>query len=1213
MQLCKSREMWGSIVRISLLIFLVFASDYAHALNKVKVNATGGSLVNPSTFQPRGTIYLRMNYFDPSVAGDVMFNPYEVGPGYGDTTLFPQYNIFNNLYGANISTYDDTVVGDALQKLKDKGYNTVRIYLSNFLHSQAEFAFYSLNNHGTDYTTDGKLNKEAIKNIAKFAKNAGDKGIYVILALGLTPDTYANSDTVTEDVNIEGYNNYFMNLSMIDAQGRYIADLLRNLYAYKNNYNTTDGQPFTHSILGLELINEPFFTVGGYDEYQTYWNDYLKPWTTDINRRVSNYTNYTWTDPDEVTHTYDLTTDQSGANIGRQALADECTKWWIKRIMQIVRDDSSTKVPEMSDDNERILISASLYPPYVDSLNGNDPYVDGLGNKHFYRGVDPILYWAKQPFRLDCLNTSTDIDFLSLNVYSRTYKDKYPGFTTRYLNSFNFQNVIETYEMTKTGSTVNVFTTACTKPVILSEMNADQNYYTNIDRVITVDSVLQKKSTDYNFDGWLTFAWGINPLNDHLLEVAAPDSSVLTGMAPQMRMSAGDPVYGPILSTNKPVTTSSNQATQKNITDGTTGTYWSPSSDSSPSIIIDLGDLYPVGFINIYLSNVVYYSGSLGVAFSTDGSTFDMVPPLTITKPIVYSGINCVTITMNKNANNEGNQFDCARYVKLQFDNYLTGKNVCEVNVYGPSSLSTNASDFGDRITSPYPNRTPVSVSINNGTFTSTHPLLDNILDTVWSAANPNQTQTFEFNMTDQHPVKYVEINWNDIGFTNSASQLNYTISTRNSQSVYTTRVTGKARKFSRTLDRIQLDGENDTTDRIKVEISNNATANLCKVAEVSIYDSNYYNSNNNNFDIYDQILTPYSDPYNPYLDHDQIYNTSYKVNMWASSYENNDANNSPYKAMDNKPYTYWKAHWYDNMMSGTYPAPWIKVDLGKIYPIDAIKLDWAGSLYNGIPYMCEVDLSLDDTNYSTICYGGNAASQRLTLTRERLARYVRILCNNYWQAGDPALTSANYVQLKEFSIFAPGLAAQSMADSNTVLQPVSPNAKIQFQACEGVDSSINTGGWQSDPNDVNQADKWWYQVDLGRPCHVNAIKINWSYPPQSYRVKLLKYDSNNVLQEEDAYANLGSPTGTQYHRYFCLDSTGWTRSNITDSLFTTAGQNILESFIQFSQIRRDVSYHGVKVYFQNKQTGLDRFGIKEINVYGQEYDSNGNAYTYSN
>ncbi|MDO8468019.1 MAG: hypothetical protein Q7S56_03695, partial [Nanoarchaeota archaeon] len=291
-------------------------------------------IVNGQEFIPRGNVY-----FLTMPQGFKAEQPRYSGWAYDSL------DIYSDVFSSQV--YNHNKISGDLDKMKSLGYNVVKIYLPYYDHPNV--------------ASGNRLNDAVLDNMVDFLRMARDKEMYVYFNSGQIPLSYNDIvDSYPAPANIDGFNGFFMNKGMIEAEKQYHLDLLDGI-------NQRDSSVM-NTIFGYDLAVEGFYT--------SYENG--KPWSL---------TSGTVTPADGKTYDLSIPAD-------RKALADESTAYWVQQVAGAVKE----KYPNL-------LLTESIFTPYLSNPSaciGYDGLVNGCG---------------KEPLNVKVIASSPYIDFLTLHIY----------------------------------------------------------------------------------------------------------------------------------------------------------------------------------------------------------------------------------------------------------------------------------------------------------------------------------------------------------------------------------------------------------------------------------------------------------------------------------------------------------------------------------------------------------------------------------------------------------------------------------------------------------------------------------------------------------------------------------------------------------------------------------------------------------------------------
>lgn len=317
-------------------------------------------------FRPRGYTFIRVADFAPPV---VHYPPADFRALYG--------NMSNSL--AHPDFHDGAEIEEEFALMAAGGYNVVRLMLES--------------SYNTPETVPpGERFAPAFLDAAvDLLRRARARGLRVLLSPDWLPVTYDDVvaapclesppdpryATATIDISgtpfdactlagAEGYNAMFLHRGIVEADGRFVADLLDELDA--RDPDALAG------LMGVELWNEPFFAA------------YELPFS-----QVSGSLEF---EIDGSLRSYDMTTGTPAGLAARQRLADDATRNWLEGVLAIVR----SRHPE-------VLLSLPVFTPYGTGRSG-------------YRGVTLLenAIDPRQPLRVSVIEASS-LDFLDVHAY----------------------------------------------------------------------------------------------------------------------------------------------------------------------------------------------------------------------------------------------------------------------------------------------------------------------------------------------------------------------------------------------------------------------------------------------------------------------------------------------------------------------------------------------------------------------------------------------------------------------------------------------------------------------------------------------------------------------------------------------------------------------------------------------------------------------------
>ena len=259
----------------------------------------------------------------------------------------------------------------------------------------------------------------------------------------------------------------------------------------------------------------------------------------------------------------------------------------------------------------------------------------------------------------------------------------------------------------------------------------------------------------------------------------------------------------------------------------------------------------------------------------------------------------------------------------------------------------------------------------------------------------------------------------------------------------------------------------------------------------------------------------------------------------FSSTIEN--ASYSPQAAVDSNSSTRWSSgQWMQSTQTG-----WITVDLGGLYSIADVHLNWEKAY--AVNY--EIQVSADDVNWTTIRFvtGRSAPGADDQSGLSGVGRYVRIYCTQ-----ENATDNYSLYDLNVYGTQQTDLAAGKPATSSTVEGP-------GFLPAMAVDSSSSTrwssGQW------MQNTQTGWFAVDLGALYNLTGVQLNW----------------------ETAYA-------VDYQIQASTNGTDWT----TLKTITGNSQKGLVTFDDLSGVGRYV-----RIYCTQTSATAINYSLYDVKVYG--------------
>lgn len=200
--------------------------------------------------------------------------------------------------------------------------------------------------------------------------------------------------------------------------------------------------------------------------------------------------------------------------------------------------------------------------------------------------------------------------------------------------------------------------------------------------------------------------------------------------------------------------------------------------------------------------------------------------------------------------------------------------------------------------------------------------------------------------------------------------------------------------------------------------------------------------------------------------------NMAEKASVSASGYENEAF--APEKAVDGDNGTRWSSDFADNA--------WITVDLGKVYSINKVVLNWEGAY--GKAY--KIETSIDGKIWTTVkdVTDGQGGEETVTFTSVG-AKYVRM------QGVTRALPYG--YSLWEMEVYGDGSSDDNQGSQESGIN-VAKNGIASASGAEaaGTEAKYAVDGDEGTRWSSNFADDAWISVDLGKSYTINKVVLNW-------------------------------------------------------------------------------------------------------------------------
>ena len=251
--------------------------------------------------------------------------------------------------------------------------------------------------------------------------------------------------------------------------------------------------------------------------------------------------------------------------------------------------------------------------------------------------------------------------------------------------------------------------------------------------------------------------------------------------------------------------------------------------------------------------------------------------------------------------------------------------------------------------------------------------------------------------------------------------------------------------------------------------------------------------------------------------------------------------------AVDDNSSTRWSSgQWMQNS-----PTGWIYVDLGAIYNISEVRLNWQTAY--AVNY--QIQVSNDAVNWTTIqtITGNQSAGVADFPGLAGVGRYLRIYCTQTSAGSD------NY-SLYEINVYGTPISDLAL-DRPAYASSVESASYAPAMAVDGNSSTRwSSGQW------MQNSSTGWIYVDLGTTFNILDVRLNW----------------------ETAYA-------VNYQIQVSNDAVNWT------TIQTITG-NQSKSVADFSGLSATGRY--VRIYCTQTSAGSDNYSLYDFNVYGTPVES---------
>ena len=394
------------------------------------------------------------------------------------------------------------------------------------------------------------------------------------------------------------------------------------------------------------------------------------------------------------------------------------------------------------------------------------------------------------------------------------------------------------------------------------------------------------------------------------------------------------------LALNAAVTTSSNENDSlagRYAVDGDASTRWASAFRDGEWIMVDLGEIVNVSYINIQWEAA--YASNYSIYWSQDNVTWNQA----------------LTQSVSSDAEISNMFYDRpVRYIKVVCNTRATayGVSMYELKVMGTRNETVTETPTTDSSITNYAlNKTVTSSSNENDSYAAKYAV-DGDASTRWSSSFKDG----EWIMVDlgaTYTIGCINIAWED------AYASTYTIMWSQDNITWNTASTMNIHSADKTTDMFY----NRPVRYIKVVCDKRATA-----YGSSIYELEVMGNSNQTPAEEEEVITPTT-------------NLATGKTVVASSNEN-DMYAAKY-AVDGDPATRWSSAWKD--------GEWIWLDLGKVYNVGSLRIDWEAAFASKYTVSWSQD---GKTWYDALTFGTSTASSFNHMMYNRPIRYIKITAN---------------------------------------------------------------------------------------------------------------------------------------------------------------------------------------------------------------------------
>lgn len=435
------------------------------------------------------------------------------------------------------------------------------------------------------------------------------------------------------------------------------------------------------------------------------------------------------------------------------------------------------------------------------------------------------------------------------------------------------------------------------------------------------------------------------------------------------------------LALNATVTTSSNEndaLVGKYAVDGDSATRWASAWNDGEWIMVDLGEICTVSYINIQWEAA--YASNYSIYWSQDNVTWNLA---------LTQGVSSSTEISNMFYNRP------VRYIKVVCNTRATeyGVSMYELKVMGYKNETVTETETTTEAVTEVETTTEAVIETPT-TSTTTNLALGK---SVTSSSNENDSFLAKYAVDGDSGTRWSS-EWNDgewimvdlgaiytVGCVNveweAAYASTYTIMWSQDNVTWYTAATKTINSAAKTTDMFY----NRPVRYIKVVCDKRATAYGSSMYELEVMgQSNQVATETTTEAPTTEVATEVTTEAEETTTEEVISNTTNLAlgKTVVSSSDENDSYLAKY-AVDGDAATRWSSAWKD--------GEWIMVDLGKLYNVGSITIDWEAAFASKYTVSWSQD---GETWYDALTYGTSAATSKSHMMYNRPIRYIKITAN---------------------------------------------------------------------------------------------------------------------------------------------------------------------------------------------------------------------------